>query len=1358
MPRSHLYLSLIFVIAALVLLPSVQAAATNVTACQVINVAGMYQFNQTVNGSSNACIDISASDVDLDCRGNLLFGNLTGASIGIRVGPANNVTVYDCRILNFSQGITVRTSSNVSIWNNSLWNNTGSGILLENQGGGHGNSTHVYNNTVSYSEYNIKSAEFDDSEFYNNRIYNASAYALLLQSGTRNNVTNNTIWNNTGFGIRTDTNENVTYLFNNTFYNNSAGGIYLAGSIGSKIYQNTLYNNSGYGIFLQTGLGANVSYNNVYNQSSTGIRADTRENTTEINYNTVHENYGGGIYVGDAYLSNIRFNTVYNTSGIGIHAQSSTYLNITNNTVHNSTNGQPGIRGDSFGLNFSRIETNDLYGVGGIALLVSSTNTTIRDNVILQSSCGVSLQDRVQNTTVFKNTITNVTCVGILVFDYSHDNYILNNTIVNTTGTDGIGMTQGAYGNVAQYNNVSFIYAGAGINVDNATDNTLSYNRIINSTNLGIGLGTYAARNTISLNTVTNTSSDAIQVWALSHNNTVFQNTISFVFSNAYGIRFENTSDNNASYNTLSNTSGYGYGIGIYAFRNRVERNTLTNFSGSKGLSIYGNSSSNYVYLNNFTLGFLAQALDINNASYNNLSYNRISNTTATGVQLIILSTYNTLQDNFVTGQSGSSTFAYYVSNSSFNSLLRNTANFTQAGFSLTAQAYNNTLENNSVYFTPGYGFLVEASSSNNTLRGNVVVNHSADAIRLDTYAADNYVLNNRLINGTNSGPITGYGIRLTGAATRNFVDYNNASFDQANALVISNSTYNTLRYNQFFNSSIQAGYLDTLSNYNSFVGNFFETAAHRVLEVSNASFNTFENNTFRYGSPVQLTTHSTNNTFINNTMEFMQTYSLHVKSQSSNNTFRENDLLNVSGSGSGMLIELGSYDNYFYNNLVSNALGRAVFLNDGGRNQFIGDTYRDTATGDTAHIVMQNSSTDVTFTNVTISSSGGADHFWLNQSSSAVLLNVTFNKSRVTFADASSNVTVRWYVAPYVRTFEGAASIGSSLSVVNTTALNESGVSVAGTAASDGSLARVVLTEFFATGVATNNVSSYNFTANKSGAINSTLLSVTQSGDYVVLLNVPPVVVLSSPLDGLFNRSRTIIFRYVPTDADDVTFLNCSVWTNETAWSIKASNASSITNGSNNTISVTFSSDGFYRWSVGCFDRSAEGALSTANFTIRIDNTTPSGLANGSESALNYSEVNVSFTEANPDSCLLEFNNGTAANYSMNRSGNSCFGNVTILNNGAFNYTVWANDSAGNWNNSVRRFVTLTDDATPPLVSLSSPADSAALSSLSSLVFSFSDAVSSTASCTVYVDGSSVYSNASVLNGTLTSASVSVS
>ncbi|MBI2446006.1 hypothetical protein HYV43_06470, partial [Candidatus Micrarchaeota archaeon] len=150
--------------------------------------------------------------------------------------------------------------------------------------------------------------------------------------------------------------------------------------------------------------------------------------------------------------------------------------------------------------------------------------------------------------------------------------------------------------------------------------------------------------------------------------------------------------------------------------------------------------------------------------------------------------------------------------------------------------------------------------------------------------------------------------------------------------------------------------------------------------------------------------------------------------------------------------------------------------------------------------------------------------------------------------------------------------------------------------------------------------------------------------------------------------------------------------------------------------------------------------------------------LANGSESALNYSEVNVSFTEANPDSCLLEFNNGTAANYSMNRSGNSCFGNVTISNTGDFNYTVWANDSLGNWNNSVRRFVTLTDDATPPSVSLSSPADSAALSSLSSLVFSFSDAVSSTASCTVYVDGSSVYSNASVLNGTLTSASVSVS
>ncbi len=1198
MTRSYLVASLFIVLAALAFFaPTVQAAPTNVTACQVISTSGVYQFNQSVNGTSGACVDISAGNVELDCQGNLLFGNLTASSIGIRAGPANNVTLYNCQIKNFSVGIRIRSSSNVTLRNNSIWNNTQNGIELTNEGAGRGNTTHVFNNTVSYSgSYNIKSVDLDDSELYNNRLYTASSHGMLMQSGTRNNVTNNTIWNNTDFGIRTDTSENVTYLFNNTIHNNSGGGMYLTGSRNSIVYLNTLYNNTGYGIFLQSGLNGNASYNTLYNQSSTAIRADTRENATEINYNTVHTNYGGGIYAGEAYLTNIRFNTLYNNTGIGIYTQASTYINITNNTVHNVTNGQPGIRGDYLGLNYSRIETNNLYNTGGIGVLGTSTNTTIRDNTILNSSgVGIFLQDYVQNVTVFKNTITNFTSTGILVYDYSHDNYILNNTLTNATGTDGIGVTQAGQRNIIQYNNVSFVYAGTGINLDNASDNAVSFNRVINSTNLGIRIGTYAHRNTVQRNTMANLSSNPISIQTMSQNNTVLQNTISFTYNDGNAaIRINNASNNNVTSNVVYNVTG-GIGIETYSNGNRLENNSVENLTGGRGISIGGQSENNTAYLNNVSWSYGLQGIELNNASYNNVSYNRVTNLTATGIQAITLSTYNTITDNFVTGQSGGGTSAYQVYNSSFNTFYRNVANFTQAGYFVGTYAMNNTLENNSAYRVTDQGIKIDAYSANNTVRRNTLINHTNTAIYLNTLAHDNYVLNNTLTNGSNTGPITGYGIFITGNASNNFIDYNNVSFDQANALVLSNASYNTIRYNRFFNSTIQSAYLDVLSSYNTLLGNLFENASHRLLEVSNASYNTFENNTFRLGQRVQLTLNATNNTFTNNTLEFMPDLALEINLLSHNNSFRQNLLLN--NSGTGFFIDRSSLDSYFYSNLVSNATGRAVHVESSGRAWFYGDTYRDTGGSQNEHVYVYNA-TSVNFTNVTISSALGISHFFLNTSSSVVLLNATFNKSRVLLSDSLSNLTVRWYVFPFAFNLSSGVFPGIVVNVKNLTATNESDVNVSGTSVSDGSAPRITLTEYFQTSAYTNNYSSYNFSAYNpyTRLTNSSTLIVTSSGNYSVFISndtTAPSVSLVSPVDSAALTSFSgLTFSF--SDAVSST-ANCTVYLD----GVSVYNNASVLNGTSTSISLS-ASYGTHNWNASCLDAALnQGNSSLFSFSL---------------------------------------------------------------------------------------------------------------------------------------------------------------
>ena len=67
---------------------------------------------------------------------------------------------------------------------------------------------------------------------------------------------------------------------------------------------------------------------------------------------------------------------------------------------------------------------------------------------------------------------------------------------------------------------------------------------------------------------------------------------------------------------------------------------------------------------------------------------------------------------------------------------------------------------------------------------------------------------------------------------------------------------------------------------------------------------------------------------------------------------------------------------------------------------------------------------------------------------------------------------------------------------------------------------------------------------------------------------------------------------------------------------------------------------------------------------------------------------VNVTFTEANPDTCILE-ENGT--NHTMTLVGRThCYISRTGLGAGEYNYTVYLNDTMGNVNASSERSVNL--------------------------------------------------------------------
>ncbi len=107
-----------------------------------------------------------------------------------------------------------------------------------------------------------------------------------------------------------------------------------------------------------------------------------------------------------------------------------------------------------------------------------------------------------------------------------------------------------------------------------------------------------------------------------------------------------------------------------------------------------------------------------------------------------------------------------------------------------------------------------------------------------------------------------------------------------------------------------------------------------------------------------------------------------------------------------------------------------------------------------------------------------------------------------------------------------------------------------------------------------------------------------------------------------------------------------------------------------------------------------------TDNFTINnctdvlsIGLASPT-LPNGSYSNSSNLTINITFTSANVVNCTLEFNNGTATNFTDNAAKGWCNFTLTGQPEGVHNYSVWVNNTYGNvsWNGTWLIGVDLTD------------------------------------------------------------------
>ncbi len=192
----------------------------SISSCGAISSPGNYTFSGNVHTgiTSGTCINVSSSDVSLNCMGYHLSGS--GPYSG--VGPftygimldANSAKLTDCKVSNFSYGVYAGNISGISVRNDNLSYNYMSDLYLSNV-----QNASIHNNIFMFST--------------------SSDGALHVGSGSTNNrIYNNTVDNQFGNGI-------LVNSTGNTFFDNYIGG--SPSGFYCSAYSGTPRSNSAYG-------------------------------------------------------------------------------------------------------------------------------------------------------------------------------------------------------------------------------------------------------------------------------------------------------------------------------------------------------------------------------------------------------------------------------------------------------------------------------------------------------------------------------------------------------------------------------------------------------------------------------------------------------------------------------------------------------------------------------------------------------------------------------------------------------------------------------------------------------------------------------------------------------------------------------------------------------------------------------------------------------------------------------------------------------------------------------------------------------------------------------------------------------
>jgi parallel beta-helix repeat protein len=287
------------------------AYSINLTSCYNLDMAGSsYRLISNIaNSTYYNCINISTSNITLDCQGFLIDGKdvSSPASYGIYIkNPylVKNISIINCILTDWYVGIYLWNLTNSSIINNTIFSGKQQGINIRYSH----NSSFINNTAYSNLASGFETYRSTNNSFINNTAYSNSGSGFYIDESPYNTFINNTANSNTNDGFFFDQWSNNLTLINSTIKSNGRYGIQLYIVDNSTFFSNIISSNTQYGIYIadMTGNEINRIYNNFLNNTINVLFSGVINNTNM--WNTTNQLgtriYSDGINIGGNYYTN----------------------------------------------------------------------------------------------------------------------------------------------------------------------------------------------------------------------------------------------------------------------------------------------------------------------------------------------------------------------------------------------------------------------------------------------------------------------------------------------------------------------------------------------------------------------------------------------------------------------------------------------------------------------------------------------------------------------------------------------------------------------------------------------------------------------------------------------------------------------------------------------------------------------------------------------------------------------------------------------------------------------------------------------------------------------------------------------